>query len=504
MFCTKCGFKFEESDARFCVGCGAAVEAAKVSQSETQPMQQSEPSSRQSDQFQSGEPIMQSQEQGAPTVYEAPVPPMYGQYVPPPPSPPVYEAPVPQMHQQTQPYATPPMYQQAQPYASQPTPKKKSKIWIPITAVAATLVLIFGALLLFNFSSLINGYSDGEDSIVDDTDRIIDEQPLVTEDVSPVSTTPARIEHQAGEVIMGDVEPWIPHLPPRPREAAVDIEWLDVQIISIEEFGVSYDTHMPYYRSYGRAVTETIIYYEVTNTHPEHTIEISCDVILINDVAITSTSLCQTIRAGDTVERRLILGTRLTYDNWAEVFILAKNLDMSLAEFNDVNVGDILTISLFALLVYEDEYGELVDEYLGRAEFTFTIYDIDEPGANAYEGWTHEHDEITLAITRAHTFTATDERNARTEFDFLILNHTDYDAKFGRVEVYVNGERYIEAEEFFDSFFYLPSNLAGRNTVDIDDLFISHGDIITVIGELRVTRGNANVTVEIIEFSIVL
>ena len=445
MFCRNCGFRYEEPDDKFCAGCGAAREV--------------------------------------PQVHESHVPPSL----------PVYQ------------HAPPPMYEQAQP----PTPKKKSKIWIPITAVAVAILLIFGVLLFVDLGSLIGGNMVNDDGVADSTidrdiDGDIDRQPPVSEDVSPVSTAPARIEHQAGEVMKGDVGPWISHPPPPPREAAVNIEWLDIQIISIEEFGVSFDTHMPYYNSYGRSVTETIIHYEVTNTHPEHDIELFCDVILINDVAITSTSLCQVVRAGDTVERSLVLGTRLTYENWAEVFIFAKKMDMSLADFNAVNVGDILTISLFAALVYDDEQGELVARDLGRAEFTFTIYDIDEPGANAYEGWTHEHDEITLTITKAHTFSATEERNARTEFEFLILNPTGYEAKFGMVEVYVNGERYIEAEEFFDSFFYLPSNLAGRNTLDIDGLFINHGDTITVIGELRMTRGNANVTVEIVEFSIVL
>ena len=101
MFCKKCGFKLE-TDAKFCAGCGAVKEGP-------------------SEAMQSDEPMTLSQEQSAPTVYEAPAPPMYGQYVPQPQSP--------------------------------PTLKKKPKIWIPIVASVAVLAVIASVLLFVETDS---------------------------------------------------------------------------------------------------------------------------------------------------------------------------------------------------------------------------------------------------------------------------------------------------------------------------------------------------------------
>ena len=444
MFCTKCGFKFEEPDAKFCAGCGAAVETEAVSQSETPRM---------------------------------------------------YDAPVPQMHQQTQPYATPPMYQQEQQYALQPTPKKKSKIWIPITAVAATFVLIFGALFLFDFSSLTNGYSDGEGEIVDDADRIIDGQPLIYYELDDFCLDELLSELGAGEVEKGEVMQIARQEPIRPIEPG-EIEWIEFELLAIEDYGITLYTNFSDFENFGTDVTNTIIFYEVTNTH-EYMYMVTIEYrVLVNGAPVITTSLYDEIPPSST-----------SYNFFTANFLYTR-INRTTTSANSIRPGDTVSIILYVLMADRNEEGNWVFDDMGSTEFTFEVEEIDKPGISSYE-WVDEHEDFTMTIATIRVQQEGHSEGMQSAFGIVLENPTNYVIRFGEIDFYINGEQvyggdFYEEHRYLAPFFHLPPNSIGRTYKTIPYVVINYGDEVTIRGRLRVIYSNANVAMETVEFSFVL
>ena len=432
MFCTKCGFKLE-TDAKFCAGCGAVKEVP-------------------SEAIQSDEPMTLSQKQSAPTVYEAPAPPMYDQYVPP-------------------------------PYAPPSAPKKKSRVWIPITAIAAAFVLIIGVLFFVGVFGLGDDYdAASEDSSVDsvidsaennaiDSAIDIDGQPLAAEGQGSASAFLQEIEEQVGVLRKGEIPPVEEVQEPDSESVYIHTtnEWVEWNVTSFEHFGGD-NKHV-------------ILHFELINNH-EFNISVRRTEFIHNGEVFGGASLWLEFR-----NERIIQGSVIIYEREALI-----------------NVGDIIAIRADVSLNDYDEQGRRLFDQLGRVEFQFEVDEISQPGSYVTNpGHIYTYDDLSFMISKFEFREETDTFRSRANVEFLMINNSDYETVLDQVVIYHNGTQLTaDDHSFFGLSLHTAAESAHRRTLNLSDIQMSPGDTLVLRGRLRTVYDVTNITQETIEFSFVI
>lgn len=352
--------------------------------------------------------------------------------------------------------------------------QKETKIRKSVVAIIAILVMLIGGLIfgvLFAFNIGIFGL-EKEYKEYNESENIIRERPECRQRTQAPDYIQVKNGEQPNELIDDDEilpEQEVVELPLVDSESIATSEWLDLEIMSVEESGG------------GREVT--FIHFRVTNRH-EHNIIFGRSDILLNGEEIRMPLFRLNAPAGTTVERRVDVR------------------DYAL------NPGDILTFSSFLSLSQPLERGTRVLGDLGVVDFTFTIEEVSKPGSNVTNPeHIRKYEDVTIMITHVDFGRGNTRDEFSAEIEFLLLNSTEYVIVFDPRDVYINDLPIDDGWMFI--FFRADPGSEFRaslilDSTNLNDTIINYGDTITLSGRLTAMNGTRNVVQEKIAFTFVI